>query len=159
MDPTSRCLPHRLRQNVYRRPKFWNFEDLGPAADAELREEVCTSFTSNLPAGQPSRCRKPRSNCTYLNRRLCNLFSFFYVNAPCRDSRIRALISNGMQEKKRSFFVVVGDHSKDVIVYLHHIMSNANLKHNKSVLWAYKNKLLGFTRCAKWTELTGLLRY
>lgn len=64
----------------------------------------------------------------------------------CRDSRIKALISNGMQEKKRSFFVVVGDRSKDTIVYLHHIMTNANIKHNKSVLWAYKNKLLGFTR-------------
>ena len=51
-----------------------------------------------------------------------------------------------MQEKKRSFFVVVGDRSKDVIVYLHHIMANANMKHNKSVLWAYKNKLLNFTR-------------
>jgi hypothetical protein len=24
---------------------------------------------------------------------------------------------NGLQEKKRSFFVVVGDHSKDAIVY------------------------------------------
>lgn len=51
-----------------------------------------------------------------------------------------------MQEKKRSFFVVVGDRSKDVIVSLNYIMSNANIKHNKSVLWAYKKKLLGFTR-------------
>jgi len=51
-----------------------------------------------------------------------------------------------MQEKKRSFFVVVGDRSKDVIVYLHHIMSTMDVKQNKSVLWAYKNKLLGFTR-------------
>ncbi|TWU73927.1 hypothetical protein ED733_004204 [Metarhizium rileyi] len=68
------------------------------------------------------------------------------------DSRIKALISNGMQEKKRSFFVVVGDRSKDTIVYLHHIMSNANIKHNKSVLWAYKNKLLGFTSHRKKRE-------
>ncbi|KAG6016222.1 hypothetical protein E4U54_001997 [Claviceps lovelessii] len=68
------------------------------------------------------------------------------------DSRIKALISNGMQEKKRSFFVVVGDHAKDTIVYLHHIMANANMKHNKSVLWAYKSKLLGFTSHRKKRE-------
>lgn len=63
-----------------------------------------------------------------------------------RDQRIPALIRNGIQEKKRSFFVVVGDRSKDVIVHLHYIMSQADIKQNKSVLWAYKNKLLGFTR-------------
>ncbi|KAH8682616.1 N-acetyltransferase 10 [Xylariales sp. PMI_506] len=61
------------------------------------------------------------------------------------DSRIQALIRNGLQEKKRSFFVVVGDHAKDVIVHLHYIMSSMELKQNKSVLWAYKKKLLGFT--------------
>lgn len=65
-----------------------------------------------------------------------------------RDSRIPALIRNGVQEKKRSFIVVVGDRSKDVIVHLHYIMSSMDLKQNKSVLWAYKNKLLGFTRSA-----------
>lgn len=53
---------------------------------------------------------------------------------------------NGVQEKKRSFFVVVGDNPKDVIVKLHYIMSRNDVKRNKSVLWAYKNKLLGFTR-------------
>lgn len=53
---------------------------------------------------------------------------------------------NGLQEKKRSLFVVVGDQQKDVIVRLHFIMSQMELKHNKSVLWAYKNKLLNFTR-------------
>ena len=63
-----------------------------------------------------------------------------------RDSRIPALIRNGVLEKKRSFIVVVGDHSKDVIVRLHFIMSSIDMKQNKSVLWAYKNKLLGFTR-------------
>ena len=52
-----------------------------------------------------------------------------------------ALISGGL-----SFFVVVGDRSKDVIVHLHYIMSSMDIKQNKSVLWAYKNKLLGFTR-------------
>ncbi|KAG6146733.1 killer toxin resistant protein, partial [Claviceps purpurea] len=68
------------------------------------------------------------------------------------DSRIKAVISNGMQEKKRSFFVVVGDNPKHTIVYLHYIMANANMKHNKSVLWAYKSKLLGFTSHGKKRE-------
>ncbi|KAF2234433.1 DUF699-domain-containing protein [Viridothelium virens] len=61
------------------------------------------------------------------------------------DSRIPALIRNGVQEKKRSFFVVVGDRQKDVIVNLYHVLLNVDVKLNKSVLWAYKNKLLGFT--------------
>ncbi|KAL5596538.1 hypothetical protein BROUX41_006764 [Berkeleyomyces rouxiae] len=61
------------------------------------------------------------------------------------DQRIPALIRNGLQEKKRSFFVVVGDRAKDVIVHLHYIMSSMDLTQNKSVLWAYKKKLLGFT--------------
>ncbi|MCJ1272686.1 killer toxin resistant protein [Puttea exsequens] len=61
------------------------------------------------------------------------------------DSRIPALIRNSIQEKKRSFFVVVGDRAKDVIVHLHYIMSSADIKQNKSVLWAYKKDLLGFT--------------
>ncbi|RDW87694.1 RNA cytidine acetyltransferase [Coleophoma crateriformis] len=68
------------------------------------------------------------------------------------DSRIPALIRNGIQEKKRSFIVVVGDRSKDVIVYLHHIMASMDMKQNKSVLWAYKNKLLGFTSHRKKRE-------
>lgn len=61
------------------------------------------------------------------------------------DSRIPALIRNGAQEKKRSFFVVVGDRQKDIIVNLYHILLNVDVKLNKSVLWAYKNKLLGFS--------------
>lgn len=53
------------------------------------------------------------------------------------------------QEKKRSFIVVVGDRAKDVIVHLHYIMSSVDIKQNKSVLWAYKKDLLGFTRSVK----------
>lgn len=68
------------------------------------------------------------------------------------DQRIPALIRNGFQEKKRSFFVVVGDRSKDVIVHLHYIMSTMDVKQNKSVLWAYKNKLLGFSSHRKKRE-------
>lgn len=68
------------------------------------------------------------------------------------DSRIPALIRNGAQEKKRSFFVVVGDRSKDVIVALYHILLNLDVKSNRSVLWAYKNKLLGFSSHRKKRE-------
>lgn len=68
------------------------------------------------------------------------------------DSRIPTLIRNGLAEHKRSFFVVVGDHAKDAIVKLHFIMSQADLRQNKSVLWAYKNKLLGFTSHRKKRE-------
>ncbi|PLN78094.1 putative nucleolar ATPase Kre33 [Aspergillus taichungensis] len=68
------------------------------------------------------------------------------------DSRIPALIRNGVQEKKRSFFVIVGDRAKDVIVNLHYLMSSADVKQNKSVLWAYKKDLLGFTSHRKKRE-------
>ena len=68
------------------------------------------------------------------------------------DARIPALIRNNMQEKKRSFFVIVGDRQKDVIVNLYHILLNMDIKLNKSVLWAYKNKLLGFTSHRKKRE-------
>ncbi|KAI4128826.1 MAG: hypothetical protein LQ338_002526 [Usnochroma carphineum] len=68
------------------------------------------------------------------------------------DSRIPALIRNSIQEKKRSFFVVVGDHAKDTIVHLHYIMSSVDIKQNKSVLWAYKKDLLGFTSHRKKRE-------
>ena len=42
--------------------------------------------------------------------------------------------------------MVVGDKIKDVIVNLHYLMSSVDVKQNKSVLWAYKKDLLGFTR-------------
>lgn len=68
------------------------------------------------------------------------------------DSRIPTLIRNGAQERKRSFFVIVGDRQKEVIVNLYHILLNVDIKVNKSVLWAYKNKLLGFTSHRKKRE-------
>ncbi|KAH8700618.1 putative nucleolar ATPase Kre33 [Talaromyces proteolyticus] len=68
------------------------------------------------------------------------------------DSRIPALIRNGIQEKKRSFFVVVGDHAKDTIVNLHWIMSGVDVKQNKSILWAYKKDLIGFSSHRKKRE-------
>lgn len=61
------------------------------------------------------------------------------------DSRIPSLIRNGVQEKERSFFFIVGDKARNQLPNLHYLMMSADLKMNKSVLWAYKKKLLGFT--------------
>lgn len=47
---------------------------------------------------------------------------------------------------------MVGDHQKDVIVNLYHILLNVDMKLNKNVLWAYKNNLLGFTSHRKKRE-------
>ncbi|CDK24470.1 unnamed protein product [Kuraishia capsulata CBS 1993] len=68
------------------------------------------------------------------------------------DSRIPALIRNGVQEKQRSFFFIVGDKSRNQLPNLHYLMMNADLKMNKSILWAYKKKLLGFTSNRKKRE-------
>lgn len=61
------------------------------------------------------------------------------------DSRIPALIRNNVQTKERSIFFVVGDKARNQLPNLHYLMMGADLKMNKSVLWAYKKKLLGFT--------------
>ncbi|KAK9470259.1 GNAT acetyltransferase 2-domain-containing protein [Dipodascopsis tothii] len=68
------------------------------------------------------------------------------------DSRIPTLIRNGVQERKRSFFVIIGDHARDQLPNLHYILSSADLKMNKSVLWAYKKDLMGFTSHRKKRE-------
>ena len=47
---------------------------------------------------------------------------------------------------------MVGDRAKDVIVHLHYIFSSVDIKQNKSVLWAYKKDLLGFTSHRKKRE-------
>ncbi|KAK6458999.1 GNAT acetyltransferase 2-domain-containing protein [Scheffersomyces xylosifermentans] len=61
------------------------------------------------------------------------------------DARIPSLIRNGVQERERSFFFIVGDRARFQLPNLHYLMMSADLKMNKSVLWAYKKKLLGFT--------------
>lgn len=61
------------------------------------------------------------------------------------DSRIPSLIRNGVDTRERSFIIMVGDKSRNQIPNLHYLMMNADLKMNKSILWAYKKKLLGFT--------------
>ncbi|CDO96457.1 unnamed protein product [Kluyveromyces dobzhanskii CBS 2104] len=68
------------------------------------------------------------------------------------DSRVPALIRNGVQTKQRSFFVIVGDNARNQLPNLHYLMMSADLKMNKSVLWTYKKKLLGFTSHRKKRE-------
>ncbi|GEQ68235.1 hypothetical protein JCM33374_g1902 [Metschnikowia sp. JCM 33374] len=68
------------------------------------------------------------------------------------DSRVPALIRNGVQEKQRSFFIIVGDKARNQLPNLHYLMMSADLKMNKSVLWAYKKQLLGFTSHRKKRE-------
>lgn len=68
------------------------------------------------------------------------------------DSRIPSLIRNGVQTKQRSLFVIVGDRARNQLPNLHYLMMSADLKMNKSVLWAYKKKLLGFTSHRKKRE-------
>lgn len=60
------------------------------------------------------------------------------------DNRLRILIENCVAEKHRSLFVVVGDHGRDQIVILHHMLSKAVVKTRPNVLWCYK-KELGFS--------------
>ncbi|AQZ13919.1 KRE33 (YNL132W) [Zygosaccharomyces parabailii] len=68
------------------------------------------------------------------------------------DSRVPTLIRNNVQTKQRSFFVIVGDRARNQLPNLHYLMMSADLKMNKSVLWAYKKKLLGFTSHRKKRE-------
>ncbi|XP_006883806.1 PREDICTED: N-acetyltransferase 10 [Elephantulus edwardii] len=66
------------------------------------------------------------------------------MNRKKIDNRIRILIENGIAERQRSLFVVVGDRGKDQVVILHHMLSKATVKARPSVLWCYK-KELGFS--------------
>ena len=68
------------------------------------------------------------------------------------DSRIPALLRNSLATHQRSFICVVGDRQKDVLVTLYHVLLNLDIKLNKSVLWAYKSKLLGFSSHRKKRE-------
>ncbi|XP_028651883.1 RNA cytidine acetyltransferase [Erpetoichthys calabaricus] len=60
------------------------------------------------------------------------------------DNRIRVLIENGVAQHHRNMFVVVGDHGRDQVIILHHMLSKATVKARPSVLWCYK-KELGFS--------------
>ncbi|XP_076069467.1 RNA cytidine acetyltransferase-like isoform X2 [Oratosquilla oratoria] len=56
------------------------------------------------------------------------------------DNRIRILIENGAALGHRTLAVIVGDKSRDQVVYLHHMLSKSTLK-QASVLWCYKKEL------------------
>ncbi|KAH7352706.1 hypothetical protein KP509_19G059500 [Ceratopteris richardii] len=57
------------------------------------------------------------------------------------DERIRALIENGVKSRHRSVFVIVGDKGRNLVVFLHQMLSRAVVKANPSVLWCYKKEL------------------
>ncbi|XP_051885485.1 RNA cytidine acetyltransferase [Pristis pectinata] len=60
------------------------------------------------------------------------------------DNRIRVQIENGVVQRQRTMFVIVGDRGRDQVVILHHMLSKATVKARPSVLWCYK-KELGFS--------------
>ena len=67
------------------------------------------------------------------------------------DSRIPTLIRNNVLLNQRSFFVLVGDKSRDQIVNLHFLLSQSRVSSRPNVLWCYK-KDLGFTTHRKKRE-------
>ncbi|KAF8705302.1 RNA cytidine acetyltransferase 1, partial [Rhizoctonia solani] len=67
------------------------------------------------------------------------------------DNRIPILINNNVKRNHRSFIVLVGDKSRDQVVNLHFLLSQARVSARPSVLWCYK-KDLGFTSHRKKRE-------
>nr|GEX23688.1 RNA cytidine acetyltransferase 1 isoform X1 [Tanacetum cinerariifolium] len=57
------------------------------------------------------------------------------------DERIRTLIENGVKNRHRSIFVIIGDKSRDQIVNLHYMLSKSVVKSRPNVLWCYSKKL------------------
>ncbi|KAG8510796.1 RNA cytidine acetyltransferase, partial [Galemys pyrenaicus] len=76
----------------------------------------------------------------------------FIMHRKKVDNRIRILIENGVAERQRSLFVIIGDRGKDQVVILHHMLSKATVKARPSVLWCYK-KELGFSRKKRMRQL------
>ena len=61
------------------------------------------------------------------------------------DDRVRTLLERSVATGQRSMLVLVGDHGKDQVPNLHHILSRAgSLQARPKVLWCYK-KELGFS--------------
>ncbi|KAH9811764.1 GNAT acetyltransferase 2-domain-containing protein [Melampsora americana] len=67
------------------------------------------------------------------------------------DPRIQSLIKNSVKTNHRSFFIILGDKSKDQIVNLHFLLSQSRHTARPNVLWCYK-KELGFTSNRKKRE-------
>ncbi|AQK92442.1 RNA cytidine acetyltransferase 1 [Zea mays] len=57
------------------------------------------------------------------------------------DERIRTMIENGVRQRQRSMFVIVGDKSRDQIVNLNYMLTKSRVKSRPSVLWCYRDKL------------------
>mmetsp|Transcript_10072 Transcript_10072/g.14242 ORF Transcript_10072/g.14242 Transcript_10072/m.14242 type:complete len:1228 (-) Transcript_10072:124-3807(-) len=60
------------------------------------------------------------------------------------DERVRTLIERGVKKSERSMLVLVGDHGKDQVPNLHHLLSRSAISARPKVLWCYK-KELGFS--------------
>lgn len=60
------------------------------------------------------------------------------------DERVRTLLEKSVVTGQRSLLVLVGDHGKDQIPNLHHLLSRTSVKSRPGVLWCYKNEL-GFS--------------
>jgi len=54
---------------------------------------------------------------------------------------ICTLIDNGVRQRHRSMFIIVGDKSRDQIVNLNYLLSKSRVKSRPSVLWCYRDKL------------------
>eukprot|EP00794_Sanderia_malayensis_P007918 gene7918-8773_t len=57
------------------------------------------------------------------------------------DNRIRLLVENGVQEKHRTLFFIVGDKARDQVVILHHMLSKAQVKARPTVLCHRKKRM------------------
>lgn len=68
------------------------------------------------------------------------------------DSRIHQLVKEGVAQRHRSFFVIVGDRGRDQVVNLHWLLSQCRVSSRPSVLWCYKKELAGFTSHRKKRE-------
>ncbi|KAF2346661.1 hypothetical protein FHG87_022583, partial [Trinorchestia longiramus] len=56
------------------------------------------------------------------------------------DNRIRTVLENAAATHHRALVVLVGEKSKDQVVFIHNIVSNTSLQ-QASVLWCYKKEL------------------
>ncbi|KAG5613420.1 hypothetical protein H5410_024701 [Solanum commersonii] len=57
------------------------------------------------------------------------------------DERVRTLIENGVRNRHRSMFVIIGDKSYDRVIDLHCMLRKTVVKARPTVLWCYKDKL------------------
>jgi Predicted P-loop ATPase fused to an acetyltransferase len=60
------------------------------------------------------------------------------------DERVRTLIERGVVKNERSILVLVGDHGKDQVPNIHHLLTRTSVRARPKVLWCYK-KELGFS--------------